>query len=39
MLMVAALVPALRDRAAGAPAGSGQAPGDVETGAAAPSYC
>jgi MFS family permease len=39
MLMVAALVPALRDRAAQAPAGAGQVPGDVETAVAAPSYC
>jgi MFS family permease len=42
MLMLAALVPAVRDRAAGAAAaGSGgrQVPGDVETGVAAPSYC
>ena len=41
-LMVAALVPAVRDRAASAAsAGSGgsQVPGDVETGATAPSYC
>ena len=51
MLMVAALVPALRDRAAQAaaagrdgalrpaPAGGGQVPGDVETGVTASSYC
>ena len=39
LLMVAALVPALRDRAAPAPAGAGQVPGDVETAVAAPSYC
>jgi MFS family permease len=39
MLMVAALVPAVRDRAARAPASGGQVPGDVETGVAAPSYC
>ena len=40
MLMLAALVPALRDRAAQAPAASGgQVPGDVETAVAAPSYC
>jgi predicted MFS family arabinose efflux permease len=38
MLMLAALVPAVRDRAARAPAAGGQA-GDVETGVAAPSYC
>jgi predicted MFS family arabinose efflux permease len=51
MLMVAALVPAVRDRAAQAaaagrdgalrpaPAGAGQVPGDVETGITASSYC
>jgi MFS family permease len=51
MLMVAALVPAMRDRAAHAaaggregalrpaPAGGGQVPGDVETGVTASSYC
>ncbi|HEY1343573.1 MAG TPA: MFS transporter [Streptosporangiaceae bacterium] len=42
MLMLAALVPAVRDRAAGAAAagsGGSQAPEDVETGVAAPSYC
>jgi hypothetical protein len=39
MMMVAALVPAVRDRAARAPASGGQVPGDVETGVAAPSYC
>ena len=39
LLMVAALVPALRDRAAQAPAGAGQVRGDVETAVAAPSYC
>jgi hypothetical protein len=50
MLMVAALVPAVRDRAASAagagrggalrpPAGDGQVRGDVETGVTAPSYC
>jgi MFS family permease len=41
MLMVAALVPAVRDRAAQAAAAGrdGQVSGDVETGAAAPSYC
>jgi MFS family permease len=39
MLMVAALVPARRDRAAQAPAGAGQVRGDVETAVAAPSYC
>jgi hypothetical protein len=41
MLMVAALVPAVRDRAAQAAAAGrdGQVSGDVETGVAAPSYC
>ena len=41
MLMVAALVPAVRDRAAqaAAPGRGGQVSGDVETGVAAPSYC
>ena len=42
MLMLAALVPAVRDRAArAAAAGSGgsQVPGDVEAGVTAPSYC
>src|SRR5690348_16471132 len=41
ILMVAALVPAVRDRAAQAAAAGrdGQVCGDVETGVAAPSYC
>jgi len=39
MLMVAALVPAVRDRAARASAAGGQVPRGVETGVTAPSYC
>ena len=37
MLMVAALLPAMRDRATRAR--DGQVRGDVETGVTAPSYC